>query len=464
MKHYVIIGAGISGLSLGHYLSKNGQKVTIIEKNNKVGGISSSFSHKDFILDIGPHKLYSQMQGIMPFFKTILKQDNLIVKKKNSLFFLGKYFSFPLSISNLISNISPKTVWNGFKIGFSALPSFLPSSKKPANYEEYFKRGFGKSGYKLLFEGYAKKVWGNPKDISVELARKRIPVESIPKAVMQMLSKKEKSKISADFFYYPKHGIVQVCENLAEEIKQNKGRVLLNEEVKGIVVKGNKAVKVKTQKKEIEGDYIISTSHINALAEFVKPNISKESYEASKKLKYSSLVLVYLFLNKKKALDENWVFFLGDEVIFNRVSEQKSFSPYTVPENKTVICAEVTIPPGSTRENLSDNEILNIVKKDLRKVGIIKNESEIYESIVRKEDEIYPVYNIDYKANLNLVLKEINSIKNLLTIGRYGLFNYNNMDHCIDMGYIVGKFLLEGKEKSNWPELEKRFENYKIVD
>ena len=80
------------------------------------------------------------------------------------------------------------------------------------------------------------------------------------------------------------------------------------------------------------------------------------------------------------------------------------------------------------------------------------------------EKRIYPVYDLAYSKNLGMVTNSINQISNLVTIGRPGLFNYNNMDHCIDMAFCVGEALLKGEVKWKWPELAARFEEYRIVD
>ena len=84
-KKVVIIGAGISGLSVGWKLSNNEWDVKILEKTSKIGGMAASFKKDDMILDYGPHKLYSQLPKIMPTFKEILKEECLVVNKKNSI-------------------------------------------------------------------------------------------------------------------------------------------------------------------------------------------------------------------------------------------------------------------------------------------------------------------------------------------------------------------------------------------
>ncbi len=53
-KKVIIIGSGFSSLSASCYLAKAGYKVTILEKNNSVGGRARLISEKGFKFDIGP--------------------------------------------------------------------------------------------------------------------------------------------------------------------------------------------------------------------------------------------------------------------------------------------------------------------------------------------------------------------------------------------------------------------------
>lgn len=50
----VIIGSGISSLSAGSFLAKEGHDVTIIEKNKQIGGRARKFKEKGFTFDMGP--------------------------------------------------------------------------------------------------------------------------------------------------------------------------------------------------------------------------------------------------------------------------------------------------------------------------------------------------------------------------------------------------------------------------
>ncbi len=53
-KKVTLIGAGIASLSAGAYLAKAGYEVTILEKNNSIGGRGRKFEAEGFVFDMGP--------------------------------------------------------------------------------------------------------------------------------------------------------------------------------------------------------------------------------------------------------------------------------------------------------------------------------------------------------------------------------------------------------------------------
>ena len=222
-------------------------------------------------------------------------------------------------------------------------------------------------------------------------------------------------------------------------------------------------IKDKTEEIRIPAENVISTIHLIDLISLIKPIPPKEVVEAAKKLRYRSLILVYIILNKEKAMADNWVFFPEKEYIFTRVSEQKSFSEYTGPKDKTAIIAEVGCEFEDQTYNLPNKELAQKVIYDLEKAKIIKKE-EVEHNFTIKINRCYPVYEIGYKENLTKVLDYVNSIKNLYTIGRQGLFNYNNTDHSLDMANRITEHILTNKTKEEWKKTTEIFDNYKIVD
>src|SRR3989338_1244849 len=93
--HVVILGGGITGLSTAYKLSETGFKVTVLEKSDNYGGLAATFKYKDFLLDYGPHKIYTQLP-VMEEFKELMGDRLLEIEKQSKVRLQGTYFNFPV--------------------------------------------------------------------------------------------------------------------------------------------------------------------------------------------------------------------------------------------------------------------------------------------------------------------------------------------------------------------------------
>lgn len=60
---YIIIGAGMGGLSAANFLAKYHKKVLVLEKHHIPGGLVTSFPRKEVHFDLGIHSLYELNRG-----------------------------------------------------------------------------------------------------------------------------------------------------------------------------------------------------------------------------------------------------------------------------------------------------------------------------------------------------------------------------------------------------------------
>ena len=54
MKSIIVIGSGFAGLSAASFLARDGYDVTLVEKNDQLGGRARVWEHKGFSFDMGP--------------------------------------------------------------------------------------------------------------------------------------------------------------------------------------------------------------------------------------------------------------------------------------------------------------------------------------------------------------------------------------------------------------------------
>jgi len=69
-KHVIILGGGPGGLATGHEVSTKGGKVTVLEKNDYVGGLCRTIEDKGYKFDLGGHRWFS-------------KNEDLNIRRKN---------------------------------------------------------------------------------------------------------------------------------------------------------------------------------------------------------------------------------------------------------------------------------------------------------------------------------------------------------------------------------------------
>jgi len=65
LQDAIIVGAGISGMSLAHYISKNGLKPLVIDKNGRLGGSFNSYRKDNFWFELGAHSCYNSYGNLV---------------------------------------------------------------------------------------------------------------------------------------------------------------------------------------------------------------------------------------------------------------------------------------------------------------------------------------------------------------------------------------------------------------
>lgn len=470
MKNIVILGAGVGGLSAGYYLARTGKfNVTVLEKEGHVGGICSSFKYGDYTLDFGAHKLYSIIPGIMDEIENIMQDRIVKIPKRNMLFLQKCFVDYPLKLGNLVKSL-------GFgiflKIGSGyglAILKGLFNKKEPRSYEEFIISRFGKPAYHLIFEPLADKVWGEPSTLHPNMAKTRVPVSGGMEIILKLLGiKKETAETNAEYFYYPKKGFGDFPDTLKEKIEIMGGNVLtsvsnIELETEGNIIKNVRAIS-NGQGINIKCDYLISAIYLKDLGNMLFKSPNKPFREAVGKLEFRHVVLVYLILKKEKVLEAQWIFFPEKKYLFSRIFEQKLMNTELGPSHGTSLCCDFTCDDKSPVWRSNDETIINKCIEGLVEGGLIRSD-EITGSFVKRFVEFYPRYDLDYIEKLKAVKRALQVFENLLLTGRIGMYNYNNVDHCLDMGKFIAEGLDLGKEPRHiWDELEDRVSAYRIVD
>ena len=92
--------------------------------------------------------------------------------------------------------------------------------------------------------------------------------------------------------------------------------------------------------------------------------------------------------------------------------------------------------------NMSDEAIAERCVDDLvNKLKFIEREDYEGSTVVRTR-YAYPVYDLDYSRKTGLINDYLAGFEGLHISGRGGIFRYNNADHSVEMGLMLGQKLL----------------------
>ncbi len=467
-RRALVIGAGLTGLTAAWRLALRGTEVSVVEAESFVGGMSTTFSHGDFLLDLGPHKFYSVMDERMRLAEEIMGEEFLTVEKRSRIRLAGRFLNYPLGMIDMARNLDPFIAVSG---GLSYMVQLLKNlfDQHPAvSYEDWLVRLFGRKLYEVIFAEYAWKIWGDPRSLSRELAATRVAVPGLLPLVWKMIWSRRNpgQAIHAESFRYPRWGSGHFACRLADLVVQNGGEIRYNSRVSAVNVEDGKvrAIQIGPNEEISLGaeDAVVTTIPIPSLMGILRPQPTHDVCVAARDLKARDLVLVYVIVDRSSVSPDSWLFFPERKYVFNRVFEQRNFSSAMCPEGKTALCAEIVVKDEACGDG-QDAEVKEKTLLGLSECGLVRK-TDTVELFTKQLRMAYPIYDVHYKRNLDRVLTYLDGISNLYSVGRQGGFNYVGQIDCLDIGVITADHILRKDQKRTWGEARTRFGSYIVLD
>ncbi len=114
-----------------------------------------------------------------------------------------------------------------------------------------------------------------------------------------------------------------------------------------------------------------------------------------------------------------------------------------VPDDEhTSVVLEVFCSRGDELWSKTDDQLAEQCVDDIVHKLHFVDRSEVVGWHVVRAIQAYPVYDLEYGEKLKTVMDYIQSIPGVHVVGRGGTHRYNNADHSIEMGLLLGQRLL----------------------
>jgi protoporphyrinogen oxidase len=461
MRSAVIIGAGPAGLTAGYFLSEAGWKVTIFEADPQyVGGISRTVNYSGFRFDIGGHRFFSKSQEVEEFWTRILGNDLIDRPRMSRIYYRGKFYSYPLKAFEALGNLG---VFESALCMLSYARGKAFPIRNPRSFEDWVVNQFGRRLYGIFFKTYTEKVWGmDCKEISADWAAQRIKglslAAAIKNAVFAPKTNGDKSKVIKTLissFRYPRLGPGMMWEQCAARIREMGGEVLLGSRVEACRFYGDGSWDVVAQRENgknrvVSGEHVISTTAIRELGRMLLPAPTEKARRAAEGLRYRDFLTVALITKDRLFLPDNWIYVHDPSVKVGRIQNFKSWSPELVPDPELACYGlEYFCFEGDGLWTMADKDLIGLATQEMQKLGLL-NPRDVRDGCVVRQRKAYPVYDDDYKANVQTFAAEIaEKYPTLHLIGRNGMHKYNNQDHAMMTAMLTAKNIIAGRKLYN---------------
>jgi protoporphyrinogen oxidase len=473
LPRITILGAGPAGIGAAYQLRRLARAdVQVFEQRAVPGGNAGSFVEAGQRLDFGSHRLHPACdKEILADIRALLGEDLLDRPRHGRIRLRGRWIHFPLKPLDLLLRLDP-----GFALGSlrdMVLPS--PAEKSDAGSETFasvLQAALGPTICRDFYFPYVRKIWGlEPDELSPTQARRRVSANSFAKLIGKVASQVPGlRREGAGRFYYPRNGYGQISDALAGAAHDAGAELLFDWRVTSLQQPGEPGdpwivrAEQGEERRRIESDFVWSTIPISAIARIANPGAPASVQTAAQAIRYRSMILVYLQLPVRQFTEFDAHYLPQADVTITRLSEPKNYSDRSDPENTTVLCAELPCSAGDQYWESTDEQLGELVARDLDRVGLPLPASPL-QVFTRRLRQAYPIYEIGYEHHFSLLDEWVEQLPRFLSFGRQGLFAHDNTHHALFMARSAVECLVDGRfDQEKWRGYREIFETHVVED
>jgi protoporphyrinogen oxidase len=472
LPHVVVLGAGPAGLGAALRLRRAGRaRVTVLERNEHVGGNAASFQVNGHYVDFGSHRLHpATAPEIMDDIRALLGPDLVERRRHGRIRLRGRWVHFPLKPVDLLLHLDP-----GFTARALRDAAVRVVRRPPADADSFadaLRARLGPTICDDFYFPYARKIWGLPaEELAAEQAQRRVAANSPAKLVRKVLAQVPGFRApGAGRFFYPRRGFGQIVEAYAAAATDAGAELRLGWTARELAAPGSGerqwTVIAEQQGEELtlQADYVWSTIPVTLLARMARPAPDPAVLEAVSGLDYRAMLLVYLELPVDRFSEYDAHYFPGADIAITRLSEPRNYSGVSEPPGRTILCAELPCSPDDRHWNADVAELGDLVIRDLERAGLPLPGAPTSVH-VRRLRHAYPIYTRGFAEPFGRLDRWAAAQPRLLSFGRQGLFAHDNTHHALAMAYAAVDCLgPEGFDAGKWARYRIDFEKHVVVD
>lgn len=451
IKTIVIVGGGITGLSAAYYLQKEIKeknlpyKLKLVEASDRLGGKIKTTQKNGFTIERGPDSFLSRKQPAVKLAEELGLTDELVrngtgqsyilVGKKLHKMPSGAFMGIPTQVKPFLFS-GMFSVQGKLRAGMDLV---LPTGKKISDQSlgGFFRHRFGDELVENLIEPLLSGIYAGDIDKMSLMAtfpnfyETQQKHRSLIKGLQKTMPKPKKStgKKPGMFFSF-KNGLETFVKAIEQKLDQDV--VSLNTAVDHIEKKEHGYHLLLSNGEAVKADAVIMASPHYTLPKVFSQYDLFNVFNQMPSTSVANVALAFDQSAIKKDID-------GTGFVVSRNSDYRITActwthkkwPMTTPEGKALVRCYVGKPGDQEVVDLSDEEITEIVLKDLNKTMNITAKPEF--SVISRWKNAMPQYTVGHKERVAKVRNEMHHLLPGVFLAGSS-FEGIGVPDCIDQG------------------------------
>ena len=434
----VILGAGLCGLSAAYHLEEKAETGhLVVEQAPEAGGLARTETYDGFSFDHSIHVLYSRDPYAIDLICGKLLQGNLVRQTRRSFCYTaGVFTEYPYQLNNY--GLPPAIITDNI-LGLIEAHQAFSRNGPPRQFEAWIYQTYGRGIAEHFMIPYNRRQWAwDLQDMNFDWIADRVPLPELRDVLLGALQPPEKKVGPNQEFWYPLEGGIHALPRAFLRYIPPE-RLLLNAAVSA--VDSVRREIILADGRRIQYDQLISTIPLPALVKLLGEAVPPQIRQCARGLKYNAVHTVNIGLagtelgNKQNM---HWVYFPEEETIFHRMSFPGNFSPWMVPRGCTSIQVEISESVYRPRKRAA---LVQASLEGLVRTGILSSDDarpisqggRLRVATMLTLDPAYIIYDLKHRENTQAI-KDYLTPLDISSIGRFGEWEYFNMDHAILSG------------------------------
>ena len=460
-KNVAIIGAGITGLTSAYYMKKQNPhlNVTIYEATNRPGGKIQTYRKDGYTIELGPESYLGRKTIMTDIANEIGLGNDLITNTTGQSYIYAKNKLYPIpggSIMGIPTDIKP-FIKTKLISPLGKLRAGLDLFKKPIEIEDdisvgdFFRQRLGDEVLENLIEPLMGGIYGtNIDDLSLmstfpNFKEKEEAFGSLIKGMKDEKEQRIKQRqlypgVPKGQFKQFNHGLSSFIEALEKAVKNQGVDIKSNTKVEDIIVSQRDYQVVVDGKNEVYDGVLVTTPQ-QVFMQWFNHDPAFDYFNTMDSTTVATVVLAF----DEKDIENTYD---GTGFVIARTSNTDITActwtskkwPFTTPEGKVLIRAYVGKPGDTVVDDHTDEEIVSIVRRDLKQMMTFKGDPEF--TIVNRLPKSMPQYHVGHIKQIRKIQEHIKRTYPRLKITG-APFEAVGLPDCIQQGHNAVDEMLE---------------------